>query len=49
MVIIILLVLALCLSIIVSLRVDPPQLNLRWVVVACLIGAMLAGMKVPGF
>lgn len=48
MIVIILLVLALCLSIIIALRVDPPQINLRWAVVACLIGAILAGMPVPG-
>ena len=45
---IILLVVALSLSIICALRVDPPQINLRWVVVACLIGAMLSGMPIPG-
>lgn len=49
MMVLILLVFALVISAVLALRVDPPQINLRWVVVVCLIGAMLAGMPVPGF
>jgi RsiW-degrading membrane proteinase PrsW (M82 family) len=48
MAVLILLIFALVFSGVLALRIDPPQINLRWAVVACLIGAMLAGMPVPG-
>ena len=48
MAVLILLIFALVVSAVLALRVDPPQINLRWIVVICLIGALLAGMPVPG-
>jgi len=45
----VLLVFALVFSIMVALKFEPPQVNIRWVVVALLIGAYMAMQGAPLF
>ena len=47
MVALIFLIVAVILCIFLTLKWEPPQVNIRWIVAACLIGAVIAGMPLP--